>query len=157
MVLVMEPKLNGAVAKSLGVQSCFQVCGWDYGWWICHLGVSLCSQNGNPGSWTSLGFHNLLPGSQSSHNNMLAYGWMPNCCWGGKGHIFFFTTLLTSFSLYAFLRVCFTAQNVDYLSEYPMWVMWEGMFCNSASSWLIELLRSTVSLQIFYLFDLSVT
>lgn len=63
--LVTEPKPNGAVAKTSGLQSCFQVCTWDHSLCVSHLGVVLPSQNSFPPSWTTWRFHTLLPESKA--------------------------------------------------------------------------------------------
>lgn len=109
MVLVTEPKLNWTVAKSLGVQSCFQVCARDHGWWVCHLGKSLPSQNDCPWCWTALSSYNLLPEYESSYNGTLVCGCTSHYCCGRedtcKGYLI--GPPSWHHSLYNFLRVFF--------------------------------------------------
>lgn len=49
-------------------------------WWLCHLSVGLPFQNRPTSSWASLGFHSLLPESQSSHKGSFVYEWLRNYC-----------------------------------------------------------------------------
>lgn len=58
-----------------------QVCCWDHRL-ACHLDMGPPSQNSPLWSLAPLGFHSLLPGSQSSHKGTFDHGQLPNyCCW----------------------------------------------------------------------------
>ena len=72
-VLVADPKTNRAIVKFSGVWSYWCFCGQD-----CRVISLVASLMGCSWSWTSLGFHHLLPGSHSSHKDIFLCGWMPN-------------------------------------------------------------------------------
>lgn len=57
-VLVADPKTNRAIVKFSGVWSYWCFCGQDYGQSVIFLLVNLM---GYSRSWTSLGFHHILP------------------------------------------------------------------------------------------------
>ena len=92
---------NGAVAYSLGVQSCFWVFNRDHSWQVSLLGAGMPSQNGFPKFWTPLKFHNLLPRSQSSYKGTFAHLWLPSyCCWGEISMRSSFSSILLTSSIF---------------------------------------------------------
>lgn len=85
VVLLTEPKPVIAIAQSSGVQSFFLFYSQKHSEWLSHLLEGLSFQKGSPDSWTTLGFHSVLPGSHSSHRGTFSHGWVSNYFyWEGR-------------------------------------------------------------------------